>query len=346
MDFTNPHFAEPGWLWLAGLGPLLLLALDRFATRARRRQAQRLASARFLAELTRSLSPGRRRVKRGLLLAAVAGFGLTLARPQWGEQPEPSLAMAEDIVILLDCSRSMLAEDVRPSRLERAKLAIQDFIAAHPAGRIGLVAFAGQAFLQCPLTFDHEALGEALASLNTKSIPVAGTDLGRALEEAAQAMAKAAPRKVLIVVTDGEDLERSGIVAARKLAEAGVVVYTVGVGSPEGTEIPVVNEHGQADVVRNTSGQPVRSKLDEETLRAVAKAAGGSYHPLGPLGEGLMEVELQMDAGRAIGGRGGVGVGVDRFHVPLGLLTLFLVAESLLGTRRRERPTAARTRSS
>ncbi len=337
MDFTHPHFAEPAWLWLALLGPLLLLGLDRYAGWARRRQEQRVVSAKFLPELTQSLSRVRRRVKLVLLLAAVAGIGITLARPQWGEQPELARAMAEDIVILLDCSRSMLAEDVRPSRLERAKLALLDFIDAHPGGRIGLVAFAGQAFLQCPLTFDHEALREALTSMNTRSIPVAGTDLGFALDEGARAMDKEAGRKVLIVVTDGEDLERSGIPAARRLADQGVVLYTVGVGSPEGTEIPIVNEQGQPDLVRDRTGQVVRSRLDEDTLRALAKVTGGGYHPLGPVGEGLMEVELQMEQGRTSDSRAAAGIGVDRFHVPLALLTALLTVESLIGTRRRER---------
>ena len=337
MDFTHPHFAEPAWLWLALLGPLLLLGLDRYAAWARRRQEQRVVSAKFLPELTQSLSRVRRRVKIALLVAAVAGIGMTLARPQWGEEPELARAMAEDIVVLLDCSRSMLAEDVRPSRLERSKLALLDFIEAHPGGRIGLVAFAGQAFLQCPLTFDHEALREALSSMNTRSIPVAGTDLGFALDEAARAMDKEAGRKVLIVLTDGEDLERSGIPAARRLADQGVVLYTVGVGSPEGTEIPIVNEQGQPDLVRDRNGKVVRSRLDEETLRALAKITGGSYHALGPVGEGLMEVELQMEQGRAAAAKGAAGIGVDRFHVPLALLTVLLTAESLIGTRRRER---------
>ncbi len=343
MDFTNPHFAEPAWLWLALLGPLLLLALDRYAAWARRRQEQRVVSLKFLPELTRSLSRVRRRVKLALLVAAVAGMGLTLARPQWGEQPELARAMAEDIVILLDCSRSMLAEDIRPNRLERSKLALLDFIDAHPGGRIGLVAFAGQAFLQCPLTFDHEALREALNSINTRTIPVGGTDLGFALDEASRAMDKEAKRKVLIVVTDGEDLERSGIPAARRLAEQGVVLYTVGVGSPEGTEIPIVNEQGQPDLVRDRTGKIVRSRLDEETLTALAKLTGGTYHPLGPVGEGLMEVELQIEQGRAAGSKAASGIGVDRFHVPLALLTALLTAESLIGTRRRERQTGTKS---
>src|SRR5438105_3987951 len=162
MDLSNPHFAEPRWLWLACLGPLLLVLLQRYSAAARRRQLAQVAAPEFLAELTRSYSPLRRAVKNALLVLAVAGIGLGLARPQWGEQAEKSHLLDQDTVFVLDCSRSMLATDVAPSRLQRAKLAILDSVQRRGHRRVGLVAFAGQAFLQCPLTFDYSAFHDAL----------------------------------------------------------------------------------------------------------------------------------------------------------------------------------------
>src|SRR5512137_2479778 len=239
MDFTHPHFAEPRWLWLAVAAPLLALLLHRYAAWARRRQMARLVAPEVLQALARSHSPVRRAFKHALLVLGLAGMGLALARPQWGETAEVTRALGEDILFLLDCSRSMMAEDVRPNRLTRAKLAVQDFVQQHGRGRVGLIAFAGQAFLQCPLTFDYDAFREALLAVDDKTIPVAGTDIGRALEEGLAAMEKNERRKILVLLTDGEDLEKHGIEKARELAARGVVIFTLGVGTAGGATIPL-----------------------------------------------------------------------------------------------------------
>ena len=165
----------------------------------------------MLLDLLRSHSPVSRVFKNLLLVLAVAGIGVALARPQWGETTEVSQALGEDILFVLDCSKSMLATDVQPNRLARAKYAILDFVQKHGRGRVGLVAFAGQAFLQCPLTFDYDAFREALMAVDEKTIPVPGTDIGRALDEGFRAMEKNDRRKFLVLVTDGEDLEKSGV---------------------------------------------------------------------------------------------------------------------------------------
>src|SRR5256714_11925728 len=151
MNFTHPHFAEPQWLWLAALAPVFVLGLHRYAAWARKKQSALFAAPELLADLMRSHSPLRRAFKNLLLVLAIGGTGLALARPQWGETAEISRALGEDILFMLDCSRSMLAKDVQPSRLARAKYAILDFVQRHGHGRVGLVAFSGQAFLQCPL---------------------------------------------------------------------------------------------------------------------------------------------------------------------------------------------------
>lgn len=335
MDFANPHFENPHWLWLAFAGPALLFWLQRRAARRRRVQLARVASPHALTELTRSHSPGRRALKEWLMLVLVALCGLALARPQWGQLQSRDHWLGEDVMFILDCSRSMLATDVSPNRLQRAKYSILDFVQRHGSGRVGLVAFSGGAFLQCPLTFDYAAFEDALMGVDERTIPVGGTDVGRALKEAQHAMEKRSARKLIVLLTDGEDLEQSGVKAAEELARQGVTVYTVGVGTPAGAEIRVLTSEGQVDYVRDERGQVVRSRLDEPTLTAIARASGGKYQLLGRVGEGLAQVRAAVET-TAPGAPGRAqSRGVDRFHYPVALALILMVAESLLGTRRR-----------
>ena len=335
MDFANPHFAEPLWLWLAFLGPVLVVALQRYSARMRRKQLARIAAPEIVGELTRSHSPARRVLKVAMLAFAICFIGLALARPQWGEEKERETQLrGEDIVFALDCSRSMLAADVSPNRLQRAKLAIMEFVRRHAEGRVGLVAFAGQAFLQCPLTPDHDAFRDALTAMDERTIPIGGTDVGRALDEAYRAMDTNATRKVIVLITDGEDLEKGGVKKAAALATNGVVVFTIGVGTPTGAEIQILNEQGQPTLVRDNQGAPVRSRLDEPTLRAVATATKGAYHPLGALGEGLARVRTALAMHSVTGEAAGSKRGVDRFHWFVALVVLLVIVESLVGTRR------------
>ena len=333
MDFSDPHFAEPGWLWLAVLGPVAALALQWYAARARQGEIKRIASPRFLTSLTQSVSPTRRRLKDFLFLLAVVGVGITMARPQWGREPEAVQTASEDVLFLLDASRSMLAEDVRPNRLERAKLAALDFLDIHPGGRVGLVVFAGQAFLQCPLTFDHDAFRESLLSVDANTIPVGGTDLGRALSEALHAVENPDERQIMILLSDGEDLEDKGLSIADRVRETNVVLHAVGIGTLAGGEIPVKTETGQRTALRDGVGRVVRTSLDEEILKRLAESTGGIYQPLGTLGEGMVKIQLDLHEARTEG-QPMTGAGVDRFHFPLTLVLGLLVVESLVGTRR------------
>ena len=335
MNFASPHFAEPRWLWLAVLAPLALAVLQRYSAWARRKQLAQIAAPHFVKELTRSVSPVRRALKQVLLILAAAGVGLALARPQWGEQTEVSHLFGQDTLFILDCSRSMLASDVTPSRLQRAKLAILDYVQRRGHGRVGLVAFAGEAFLQCPLTFDYGAFQDALMAIDDRTIPIPGTDVGRALDEAIHAMDKTQRPKLLVLLTDGEDLEQGGVRTAEALGKEGVVVFAVGVGTPAGGEIQMVNEQGKTELVRDSRGEVVRSRLDEPTLRAIAQTTHGAYYPLGPVGEGLAKVQLAVEnLSAASSSTPARKLGVDRFHWPVADVLVLLVAESLVGTRR------------
>jgi Ca-activated chloride channel family protein len=342
MNFADFHFAEPRWLWLAAVAPLLLALLHRHAANARRKQLARVASPLFAKELTVSHSPARRRFKEILLLLAFLFAGLALARPQWGRVGTDKTRLGEDVVFVLDCSLSMTTTDVLPDRLQRAKFAILDFVRRQGRGRVGLVAFAGSAFIQCPLTFDYDAFEETLLSVDAKTIPIPGTDIGRALNEACRAMDKGAHRKLVLLVTDGEDLEKSGVAAAKNLATNGVVVFTIGVGTPAGKEIQTLNAAGQPELLRDAKGEIVRSRLDETTLREIAEATGGSYYPLGVLGDGLTKVRSAIHAlDRVNGLRSAAKNGVDRFHWFIAVMLALLVAEPLISTRRRDFPAAS-----
>jgi Ca-activated chloride channel family protein len=335
LNFADPHFAEPQWLWLALLAPVALVWLLHRAERARRTQLAQFAAADLLGRLLRSHSPARRWVKHALLVLAFAGIGVALARPQWGVQAERVQSLGEDVLFLLDCSKSMLTADVRPNRLARAKLAILDFVQRHGRGRVGLVAFAGQAFLQCPLTFDYDAFRDALMAVDDQTIPVPGTDIARALDEAFLAMEKDSRRKTMVLLTDGEDLEKAGAQKARALAEKGVRVYTIGVGTAAGGPVLVPGNSGGLEPLRDARGQPVESRLDEAVLRAIAEATRGEYQPLGPLGEGMERVRRALAVVDASGLAQERRFGVERFHFPLALVLVLLVVESLIGTRRR-----------
>ena len=165
-----------------------------------------------------------------------------------------------------------------------------------------------------------------------------GTDIGRALQEAYQALDKSDRQKVLVLLTHGEDLEKSGVKIAEELGKKGVVIYTLGIGTPAGAELQFTDEQGRTQVVRDNRGETVRSHLDETALRAIAEATHGAYYPMGPLGEGLAKVRLAL---QNLSGNSGSTperkLGVDRFHVPVAAVLVLLVSESLIGTRRRER---------
>ena len=335
-DFSHPHFAEPAWLVLALLGPVLLVALMFYARRARRWQLARLAAPEFLEAMLRGHSAGRRHIKQALLVVAVFVIGLAMARPQWGEREEKSESLGEDVVFLLDCSESMQAPDVKPSRIGRAKLAINDFVQHYSHGRVGLVAFAGQAFLQCPLTFDYDSFRDALNAVDDSTIPVPGTDIGRALAEGYAAVEKNDRRKIMVLISDGEDLEKASIQRAKELAAKNVLIFTVGVGTSSGSEIVVADAQGNRTPLRDPQGQIVVSRLDEPTMRQIAEVTHGTYQPLGPLGQGLNRIRSVLENEEGI--RSFVSTrkeGVDHFQAPVAVVLILVVVESLLGTRRK-----------
>jgi Ca-activated chloride channel family protein len=337
----DPGFLAPIWLLVGFVAVVAVVLLEIGAWRRRNQSLRLFAAPHLTGILTGSVSPVKRLLKRFLLISAVGLLFVAMARPHlfndWRDESRTGL----DVLIAVDCSKSMLTEDVKPNRLERAKLALADFADRLPDNRLGLIAFAGDAFLQCPLTFDHDAFQTAVRELDTDTIPRPGTDIATAIREAIDALKSQSNNlKFLILVTDGEDLEGQALDAAKEAAQAGLKIYTVGVGTAAGDLIPERDDSGNVVYHHDASGQVVQSKLDENTLRQIASLTGGAYVPLGQRGEGLEEIYNQYIATlpRQLIEERREKIQIERFEWPLGLAILFLMWEFMTNERANPAP--------
>src|SRR5207237_2325647 len=226
-----------------------------WAWRKKQTLIAKFVQSRLLAQLTVGVSRLRRKIRLALIVLAVACVLLALARPQWGFDWEEAKQRGLDIVVAIDTSRSMLAEDVRPNRLARAKLAALDLMKLASSYRLALVPFAGAAFLQCPLTLDEQAFRQCVEALAVGIIPVGGTALTEAIETALAAYKEDGDNyKILVLFTDGEDHDSGALEAAKKAAKAGLKVFTVGVGTPAGELLRATDESGAASYVKDDQG--------------------------------------------------------------------------------------------
>ena len=331
-------FVEPKIIW-AGLAVVLGLALLFWQTqRIRRRRIGLLISAKLRPTLVPSWSRALQRTKMILLLIAVSLLFIAIARPQWGTEKKKSHPTGIDILIALDVSKSMLARDVRPNRLERVKLGMTNLLDQVQGDRLGLIAFSGTAFLQCPLTLDHHAFSKTLNDLEVGIIKTHGTDLAGPIEEASRSFSKKDRDRFLILLSDGEDLEGEGLKRAKEAKEEGIRVFTIGIGSPNGSKIPL-DPIGQParNFLKDPQGKTIISRMDEESLRDIAKATGGQYYSLGPTGEGLAEV---LGLLKKIGQQKkreqlSTELPIDRYQ-PLAIISLlFLIVEMLTSSGKR-----------
>jgi Ca-activated chloride channel family protein len=340
------RFAEPFWLLVGALVVGLLLVLRIRSEYLTARAMTVLAGARLLGESALS-SRLRRWLRVAVVSFAVAMGFVALARPQKGMKWQTLDRNGTDLLLVVDTSRSMNADDVLPTRLERTKLAVRDLVERFPGDRIGLVAFAGDALVESPMTLDHDALLETLGAFDTSIVERAGTDIGRAIDVGSAALkADSGDQKVMVLLTDGEDLEGSGLEAAKRAGEEGVTIETVGVGTPAGELVPATNDKGATvGLVRDDTGAPVRSRLDEAGLRAIAQAGHGTYRSLGPDGRGLdrLYAESLAPLARTEQGARVRRVYAEWFAVPLALSIFGVVLDALLGWKRRPRPRAKRS---
>ena len=307
-----------------------------WAFRERERALATFVEAALLPTVVPDLDRRRRRMRAVLLTAAVTAFAVALAGPMWGFHWEEVRREGIDLVVAFDTSKSMLATDVAPNRLARAKLAVQDLLAELAGDRIGLVAFAGSAFVQCPLTLDRNAFRESLEAVEVGLIPRGGTNLTAALESGLEAFeGHQGSHQALVLITDGEDHEGKLDDAIKRATERGIKIFTVGIGTAEGELIPAKG----GGFLKDRKGQVIKSRLDEDTLKKLAIDTGGVYlHAAGAdLGLGglyrdhiatMEKRELASTLERRY---------EHRFQLPLALGLALLVVEQLLGERRLER---------
>lgn len=271
----------PAYMWFAFLAIPLLLLLFWYAAKARKRSLAEFGDAELVSMLTNSVSPQRRRLKRILLIIAFIFLGIGLVAPKIGTSLTEVKRRGINIILALDTSLSMKAEDVKPSRLRRAKYEASQLIDKLRGDRVGLVAFAGVAYLQSPLTLDYRAARMFLDVMDTDMIPSQGTAIGEAINMALKSFdVEKHKYKALVIFSDGEDHLGKAIEAAQKAAKDGVVIYTVGVGSISGSPIPMADDDGNSGFKRDRQGKVVTTKLDPSILQQIASITGGKYYQM------------------------------------------------------------------
>ncbi len=323
------------WLWLVPL----IVAFFWFAWRQRRRALEFFAAPHLLPVMAPTLNEWIGLMRAVLVTAAVVSLVLALASPRWGYHWQEVRRRGIDIFVALDVSKSMLAQDVRPNRLEQSKFAVRDLLKMATGDRVGLIAFAGTAFVSCPLTLDHAAVQLMLDDTTPDIIPVGGTDIAGVIKEAIHGFSHAADRnRALILITDGEATEGDAISAAKTAAKLGIKIFTIGIGTTSGELIPVPTEGGSHEFLKDRAGRVVQTKLDEATLQQIALTTQGYYvhaasgnfgidtiyrNGIEPMAPKDFETKMEQRF-------------EERFQWPLGLALVLLVAEALLRERRRE----------
>lgn len=324
LEDRTMSFGQPFALVLLILVPIIAILMHR-GDRLVRKRLEQIVASRLLPTLTDTIDQRRRRERRLLLLTALACFILALAQPQWGEIQETQNFRGRDVLLAIDTSKSMLSTAATPSRLARAKLAAEDLIDSMPGDRFGLLAFAGEAQLEAPLTIDYETVIETLIRLDTNTVARGGTDIAAAIRASELFLGhNDESYRALVLITDGEELDEDGVAEAERASKKGIRIFTVGVGSADGATITLPN--GQ--LLRDSGGKVVKSKLDEARLKAVAQATGGFYLHLRPdtvlrlVRDGINRLS-EESLGKRI-----FRTPIERYQWPLafGLLLLFISA--------------------
>ena len=268
------RFANPQYLWLLLAVPALV-ALYALAARSRRKRLARFGNPAILEELMPEVSTGRTAFKFILFCTAVALLVLAAARPQFGSKLREEKAQGIEMMLTIDVSNSMLAEDFQPNRLERTKYAIGKLFEGLQQDRVGLVVFAGEPKVQLPITSDYRMAKAFAKRIDPSLVPVQGTAIGKALSQALMSFSGETEEnhsRVIILITDGENHEDDALAAARRAAEMGIRIYTIGIGTPEGAPIQIGGEF-----IKDEKGDMVVSKLNEEMLAQIADITGGAY---------------------------------------------------------------------
>lgn len=279
------RFATPEYLYLLLAIPVLAVVFG-LAVRSRRRRLERLGNPQTLAGLMPDASPRRVRGKVVLFLLALVLLVFALARPQLGSKLKEVEREGVEIMIAIDVSNSMLAADFAPSRLERTKYAVEKVLEELDEDRVGIIVFAGDAYVQLPITSDYRTARNFVSQISTDMVSKQGTALGCAISLATSSFSSGSGRsRVVILITDGENHEDDALAAAEHAADQGVTIYTIGIGTPEGAPIEL-----NGDFIRDADGEIVVSKLDEKSLQEIAAETGGAYVRAGQQSLGLDEI--------------------------------------------------------
>jgi Ca-activated chloride channel family protein len=338
MQFEHPHY-----LWSLLVAVPALVAFFWWAAREKQRVLEKFISARLLPGLLAGVSAGRRKARMILVIASVVLLIVTLARPQIGFSWEEARSRGLDIVVAIDTSRSMLAADVAPNRLRRAQLSALDLKRLARADRLALVAFAGGAFLQCPLTLDDMVFRQSVEALDVNIIPQGGTALGEAIDAAKGAFKEGNDNhKVLVLFTDGEDHDGNAVAGAKAAAKDGMRIFTVGVGTANGELLRTLDVSGRSEFIKDSDGNAVKSRLNEALLREVAQETGGFYLPL----SGANTMNLLYERGLAPLPKSDLASQRikrhhERYQWLLGLAIVLLLIEMLLPDRKTSKAAAS-----
>lgn len=326
MNFGTP------WA-LLGLVPAVFLAVFMVVReRERKRLAEAFMASPMLARLAEQYRPRQAAAVLGLRLLAVVFLVLALASPQWGSDMVKVERQGLDIFFAVDCSKSMAAQDLKPTRMDAAKRELSVLIDRLSENRMGLVGFAGSAFVFCPLTLDQGAARMFLRQLDQDAVQIPGTAMGDAIRLALQNFTEEDTAKVIILITDGEDHHSEPLAAADEAAARGVVIYTVGVGQAQGSPIPTVS----GGYLTDKDGNTVVSKLDEETLKQIAHKTGGRYvrvdgavDPLEPVVDAIGSSERRaLESQMVLRFQ-------ERYQIFVGLALIFLTLAQVLEQRKR-----------
>lgn len=331
------RFANEQYLFALFLIPILILFFI-WVNKSKQKALQRFGNLKLMEKLMLSKSPKRQKWKNIFLLIALFFFLVALAQPQIGTKLEEVTRKGVDIFVAIDVSRSMLAEDIKPNRLSKAKHEVSTLMNRLRGDRIGLIAFAGEAFVQCPLTLDYGALKIFLDIIEPGLIPRPGTALGKAIEKAIESFEEAERKyKVLILITDGEDTVEDPMKMAEFAEKEGIIIFTVGIGSPQGVPIPEFDSSGkQVGFKKDKKGTVVTSKLDQLTLEKIALQTNGKYYNATPeemeltkIYDAIDQMEKKELSSRIFSQY------EDRFQYFLGVGLLFLLFDVFLPERKK-----------
>lgn len=309
-----------------------------WAFKAKKSLLYRFAEEKVLDKIVSSVDFRKYRVRCILVISVLVLSVIALMRPQWGFQWQQVKRTGLDILIAIDTSKSMLATDVKPDRLDRSKLAVRDLIKKLKGDRLGLIAFSGTSFLQCPLTIDYNGFLLSLNDLSIDTVPMGGTSISKAIALALKSYEKEQKKyKVLVIITDGEDHEGDAIKFAETAAKEGIRIFCIGIGTREGELIPLSDGTGKTTFLKDLQGNVVKTRLNEELLQKIALSAGGTYVRASGAEFGLdfiyeerlskmerRDLESQMNKAYS-----------ERFQLPLALALIILVCELFITDKKR-----------